>query len=184
MRKALILIDIQNDYFEGGNKELVGSLEASKIAAKLLSHFRANSDLIIHIQHINIREGSTFFLPETNGVQIHSSVEPRGDEKIINKHFPNSFRDTELLDFLKNSGVQELVFCGMMTHMCVDTTVRAAFDLKYSNILIADACATLDMTFNNRTVKAFDVQTSYMAALNGLFATVISADEYLKSVES
>ena len=69
----------------------------------------------------------------------------------------------------------------MMTHMCVDTTVRAAFDLGYTNTLIADCCATLDLTCNSETVTAKEVQNAFLAALNGTFCTLLATKEFIKS---
>ena len=90
---------------------------------------------------------------------------------------PNSFRDTPLLEHLRAAGVSELVIAGMMTHMCIDTTVRAAADLQFRCSLAHDACATRALSFEGARVSAQDVQTAYLAALNGLFAKVVPAHE-------
>src|SRR5262245_11598946 len=126
--KALLIVDIQNDYFPGGKMELVGSEPASLRAAELIASFRDRRMPVIHMQHVSLRPGATFFLPDTEGVKIHTHVAPADQELVIQKHFPNSFRDTKLLDHLRQTGVQELVIAGMMTHMCIDATTRAAAD--------------------------------------------------------
>jgi nicotinamidase-related amidase len=177
MSQALLLIDIQNDYFPGGVMELAGSTEAGAKAAQLLHAFRQKVLPIIHMQHISTRPGATFFLPNTNGVQIHQSVAPKQDETMFQKNYPNSFRETPLLDHLRQDGITRLVIAGMMTHMCVDTTVRAACDLGFQCILAHDACATRSLTFSGITVSAEQVQAAYMASLNGSFATIQSAQE-------
>lgn len=182
MTKALLLIDIQNDYFPGGAMELTGSPEACAQAAKLLKAFREKSLPVIHIQHFSKRAGATFFIPETRGVEINSGVAPIAGEAVIEKNYPNSFRDTALLDHLRALDVSQLVIAGMMTHMCVDTTTRAAADLGFQCSLAHDACATRELSFGGKTVPAEQVQVSYMAALNGLFATVQSADEICSSL--
>ena len=69
--------------------------------------------------------------------------------------------------------------CGMMTHMCVDTTVRAAKDLGYLVTLISDACATKDLEWNGLKLSASFINDVYMASLNGRFATVMSSTDYL-----
>ena len=175
--QGLLLIDIQNDYFPGGKMELAGSEGAGKNAGKLLSAFRARRSPIWHVQHISNRPGATFFLPDTDGVNIHSSVMPLAGEAIIIKHYPNSFRETALLEQLREKGITSLVVAGMMTHMCVDTTVRAASDLGFQCLLAHDACATRDLSFDGSSVPAHHVQTAYMAALNGLFARISSTEE-------
>ena len=101
MNKALLLIDIQNDYFPGGKMELEGSLKASEQAKKVLTHFREKNWPLIHIQHLSVRPGATFFIPGTEGVEIHQYVRPLPGELVIQKTFPNGFRDTPLSEHLK-----------------------------------------------------------------------------------
>ncbi|WP_246559495.1 cysteine hydrolase family protein [Citrifermentans pelophilum] len=142
MKTALVIIDIQNDYFPNGNMELEGSIQAASATARVLAQFRKEKWPIYHVQHSSIRPGSTFFLPGTVGAEIHNYVKPLPDEPVIIKHYPNSFRETDLLERLKAAGIGTLLVCGMMSHMCVDATVRTAFDLGFSIILAHDACAT------------------------------------------
>ncbi len=80
MKTGLILVDIQNDYFSGGRMELVGMQEAGSRAGELLSIFRQKSWPTFHIQHISVQQGATFFLPETEGVVLHESIEPQSDQ--------------------------------------------------------------------------------------------------------
>jgi nicotinamidase-related amidase len=177
MSKALVLIDLQNDYFPGGRMELVGSDAAVGHAAELLGAFRRQSLPVFHVRHISKRAGATFFLPDTEGAEIHRAVRPAADEPVIIKHFPSSFRETDLQKTLRDAGVSHIVFAGMMTHMCVDTTVRAAADLGFQCSLAHDACATKNLQFGASQVAADSVQVAYLAALNGSFATVRSAAE-------
>jgi len=177
MNQALLLIDIQNDYFPGGAMELVGSPLAGVQAGKLLQAFRQRSLPIIHIQHISTRQGATFFLPNTAGVEIHESVAPKTGEAVFQKNFPNSFRETPLLEHLQKLEVTQLVIAGMMTQMCIDTTTRAAADLGFKCLLAHDACATKTLSFGGSTVSAENVQTAFLAALNGLFAQVLTVEE-------
>ncbi len=183
MNPTLLLIDIQNDYFEGGKMELVKMDEAAENAQKLLSYFRKKNLSIVFIQHLATKPNASFFIPDTSGAEIHDTVRPYENETVIVKNFPNSFRKTDLHQYLQSINSTILVICGAMSHMCVDTTTRAATDLGYSCTLISDACATRDLTFNDQTVKARDVQIAYMAALNGTFAQVISTDQFLKSTQ-
>lgn len=131
MKPALLLVDIQQDYFPNGRMEVVGAAEASQAAKRLLHHFREKKLPIVHILHIAARPNATFLLPNTEGINFHENVKPLPGEIVIKKHFPNSFRDTDLQEYLRSKDIQELVLCGMMSHMCIDTTTRAAFDLGY-----------------------------------------------------
>lgn len=177
MNQALLLIDIQNDYFPGGAMELVGSELAGRRAAALLARFRQKGLPVVHVQHFSTRPGATFFLPDTRGVQIHEGVAPVDGETVVRKHYPNSFRETTLLDHLRRLEVGQLVIAGMMTHMCVDSTTRAAADLGFQCLLAHDACATRALAFAGTTIPAEQVHTAFLAALNGLFARVLSVDE-------
>lgn len=184
MKTALLLIDIQNDYFENGAMELHGSLDASENARLLLETFRVYNFPVVHIQHIAARPDATFFLPSTYGAEIHENVRPLADEKVVVKHYPNSFRETDLLQFLADNEVRKLVICGMMTHMCVDSTVRAARDYGLEVVLVGDACATKDATLGDHLVCAHDVHVSFLAALNYFYASVTSTQEFLFSFSS
>lgn len=180
MKTALIIIDIQNDYFEKGTMTLVDSEKASENARLVLDRFRAVKLPIIHIQHIATSSSATFFLPNTVGAEIHQNVKPLEHEKVIVKHYPNSFRETELLDYLKTNNITDLVICGMMTHMCIDATTRAAKDFGFNCILLGDACATKKLELNGQSVKAEEVQISFLAALNGSYARVKQTKQYLE----
>ncbi len=184
MKQALLIVDIQNDYFPGGAMELVGSTEAGIQAGKLLQLFRQQSLPIIHIQHVATRPGAPFFLPDTPGVAIHASVAPRAGETVLQKHFPNSFRETSLLEHLRQQEITQVVIAGMMTQMCIDTTTRAAADLGFQCVLAHDACATKSLTFGGVTVPAEHVQAAYLAALDGLFAKVLSVDAVCATLQS
>ena len=182
MSAALVIIDIQNDYFPGGAMELVGSPEAAEQAGRLLAAFRQRSLPVIHVQHISVRPGATFFLPGTPGVQIHDAVAPVVGETIFQKNFPNAFRQTPLLEHLRAGGITNLVIAGMMTHMCVDTSTRAAADLGFTCSLAQDACATRALAFNGVKVPAESVHAAYLAALNGAFAKVAPAKDLIAAI--
>lgn len=177
MTTALLIVDIQNDYFPGGAMEVVGAEAAAAQASRLLAAFRQQARPVVHIQHVSARPGATFFLPDTPGVQIHEAVRPAAGETVFRKHFPNSFRETPLLEHLRANAISELVIAGMMTHMCIDTTTRAAADLGFKCMLAKDACATRALSFDGVAVPAESVQAAYLAALNGLFAKVVPAGE-------
>ncbi len=183
MNTGLILIDIQNDYFAGGRMKLVGMEEAGEKAGELLGIFRQKGWPTFHIQHISTQEGATFFLPDTEGAQIHKCIQPQDSELIIQKHYPNSFRETSLLQELERHDIKKLVLCGAMSHMCVDATTRAAFDHCFDCTVVQDACATRDLDFNENKIAAKDVHGAFMAALGMAYAQVVSLDEYKKLVE-
>ena len=179
---ALILIDIQNDYFPNGAMTLDGATEAGAQAGRLLARCRKLGKPVIHIQHVSIRPGATFFLPDTPGMEIHASVTPQAGEPVLRKHFPNAFRDTALEEELRRINAKHLLVVGMMTHMCIDTSVRAGRDLGYEITLAHDACATKAQKFGETEVPAAQVQAAFMAALNGSFAYVRSTETVLEAL--
>jgi nicotinamidase-related amidase len=179
MTEGLLLIDIQNDYFEKGTMTLVNSDKACANAKRLLERFRSQMLPVIFIQHIAANPAATFFLPDTAGAEIHPSIQPIDGEKVIVKHFPNSFRGTELMDYLQTNNITDLVICGMMTHMCVDATTRAAKDLGFNITVIGDACATRNLEIKGEIVSAKDVHNSFLAALNYFYSTVKTTLQYL-----
>lgn len=182
MKTALLIIDIQNDYFPNGNMELEGSIQAASAAARLLAQFRKEHWPVYHVQHISTRPGNTFLLPDTRGSEIHNYVKPLPGETVIIKHYPNSFKETELHERLTAEGIGTLLVCGMMSHMCVDATVRAAFDLGLNIILAHDACATKELSFNGVTVPAKYAHASFMSALGSVYARAMAVDDILKNI--
>jgi nicotinamidase-related amidase len=165
--KALLIIDIQDFYFPGGKSALVAPEKAAENAALLLSDFRRKNLTVIHVRHNS----------EAGG-KINDIVKPLPKEKIISKDAVNCFVGTDLLDFLRNNKTDTLVICGMQTHMCVEAATRAASDFGFKCILIHDACATKDLKFGDKLIKAEDVHYSTLSTLKN-YATVISTDEYL-----
>jgi nicotinamidase-related amidase len=177
-KEALVLVDIQNDYFPGGSFELVGMEAAAQQAEVMLQGFRDRQAPIFHVRHLSNHPGATFFLPGTDGSKTHALVAPKPDETVITKHFPSSFRETALLEKLQAAGVETVVICGAMSHMCIDATVRSAFDLGLNCVVIADACATRDLEYDGKVVAAAEVQCAFMSALTMFYAQVISTTEY------
>jgi nicotinamidase-related amidase len=177
MNTVLILIDIQNIYFTEGKYKLRGPENAAQNAAKLLRYFRDKMLPVIHIKHLFDGAG---YLEELEYLRaFHSLVTPETDEIIIEKQYPSAFLGTELDKRLKSLGIQRLVIAGMMTHMCIDTTIRASQDYGYEVIVIDDACATKDLSYHKDIIPAEIVHNTYMASINGVFAKVIDTDEFL-----
>ena len=179
MKNALLVIDIQYDYFAGGKMPLVGADKAAENAKLIIDQFRLRHAPVVHIQHISTRPSATFFLPDSHGIEIHETVKPAANEKVFIKHYPNSFRETGLLAHLKSENISDLTICGMMTQHCVDSTTRAVKDFGFNCIVIGDACATRDLELHGSTINAAQVQLSFLAALNFFFATVKTAQQWL-----
>ncbi len=172
MKEALLIIDVQNDYFPGGACELYRANDAEERIVSLIKESREIQRPIIYMQHIN-PAGAAFFIEGTSGCDISERIKPEPGDKIIVKHYPNSFLKTELNAYLQEQHIEKLIVCGMMTHMCVDTTVRAAMDYGYKIDLAADACATRNLELQGEIIPAETIQKVFIAALARGFANII-----------
>lgn len=180
MSKCLLIVDLQNDYFPGGKMELAGIEDAVENAWILLAEFRNKKMPVIFMQHVSMAPTASFFLPGTDGVKINNRVAPRQGESVVAKNYPNSFRDTPLLEILNNLHIDHLVICGAMSHMCIDATTRAAFDLGFQCIVAEDACATKDLVFKGKLIPASEVHASFMAALAFPYAKVVMTKDIIQ----
>lgn len=178
MNTALLLIDIQNDYFPGGKRELVNPLDAAQRAYMLLQCFREHGGYHVHIQHVSLKPDATSFIPGDRGTDIHDSVAHFEGEPLVQKHYPNSFRGTNLLELLKSWSIERVVIAGMMTHMCVEATARAAVDLGFQLIVAEDACATLDLKYGETLIPAEHVHKAFLAALKS-YGQVMTSEQIL-----
>ncbi len=181
MNTALLLVEIQNDYFPEGRMPLEKSTEASQKAQEILQVFRAKHLPIFHLQHVSTQPDAIHFLPCTKGVEFNANVQPLKTETIIKKHYPNSFKDTGLLNHLIKNQINHLVIAGMMTHMSIDATVRAAYDLGFTCTVLHDACATKNLDFNSLVIPAQNVHHSFIAALQPLYASTLSVKDFLQN---
>jgi len=181
-KTALIIVDLQNDYFQGGKWELEGTESAAANAAKLLDRFRAKGFPVVHVRHEFPTTDAPFFVPGSEGAQVYATLKEEEGEPVVIKHQTNSFRDTNLKGILDELGVENVLICGAMSHMCIDAVTRAANDFGYNCSLAHDACATRDLEFKGVTVSAGQVHAAYMAALGFAYANVASTNELLTEV--
>ncbi len=178
--RAIIVVDIQNEYFPTGKLPLEDIETAATNAAKVIEHARSAKDLVVHVRHESADSDIPFFTPDTQGVAIHPLVAPLDSETVLLKHFPNSFRETGLKELLDQQGIEEVVVIGAMSHMCIDATSRAASDFGYKTTIVHDACATRDLEFDGKMVPASQVHAAMMAALAFAYGTVTTTDQYIE----
>lgn len=181
-KRALILIDIQNDYFEGGKWELDAMHIAATNATSVLAAARTAGDKVIHVRHEFESDEAPFFAPGSTGARIHSQVQPLPDESVVLKHQVNAFLGTDLKAQLDAAGIEQVTLVGAMSHMCIDAAARASSDFGYATTVIHDACATRDQEFEGQSIPAAQVHAAYMAALAFAYANVVSTEQYLKDL--
>jgi nicotinamidase-related amidase len=177
MGRGLLVIDIQRDYFPGGAHPLVEPERAAQSARVVLEAYRAAGKPVIHVQHVWDEPEATFMRPGTPGVEIHPLVAPADGEPVVQKTEPNSFVGTGLEDVLRSRDIDDLVVVGMMTSMCVDSTVRAGVDLGFVVTLVHDACAAPDLEFAGTRIPGSTVHAAFVAALADGYAEVVSAEQ-------
>ncbi len=179
MSRALVIVDVQKDYFPGGRMELVGAEAAADHAHELLAAFRETGEPVFHVQHVFDSDDAPFFTPGSEGTEIHPDVSPEAGEPLIVKHHPNAFLDTALADHLHMADVEDVVICGMMTSMCVDASARAAADLGFRTSIAADACAAPDLKSGDDVIPGATVHRTFLAALGSMIADVRTTDEII-----
>lgn len=178
-KRAIVVVDLQNDYFPGGKYELVGINKAAENAARVIESARKKGDRVIHVQHIFPSQDAPFFTPDSEGITINPVVAPREGETVVVKNYPNSFLKTELKEILDADGIEDIVVVGAMSHMCIDATTRAASDFGYKTTVVQDACATRDLEHEGVTVPAASVHAAMMSALGFAYATITDTDAYV-----
>lgn len=178
-KQAIVVVDIQNEYFPQGKLPLVGINEAAGNAALVIESARQKGHTIIHVRHEMLSADAPIFTPDTDGVKINETVKPVDNETVIVKHYPNSFRETPLKEMLDEEGIQDATIIGAMSHMCIDATVRAAVDFGYNVTTVQDACATMDLAFNDTQVPAAQVHATIMAAIEFMYGEVVDTKTWL-----
>lgn len=178
-KRAIIVVDLQNEYLSSGKLPLVGIENAVSNAARIIDSARTRGDLLIHVRHESPTADAPFFAASSENVEIIAAVSPLDGEKVIVKQYPNAFRNTGLKAMLDDNGVEEVVVVGAMSHMCIDATSRAAADFGYAVTVVHNACATRDVEFGGKTVQAADVHAAYMSALGWGYGQVVSVEELL-----
>ncbi len=169
---ALILVDCQNTYREGP-MQLEGAEPALDQCARLLARARKLGIPVFHIQH-DAGVGSPYDVTGHSG-RIADPVQPVDGEPVVVKNYPNSFLNTDLHDRLKAVQARNLVIVGFMTHMCISSTARAAFDLGYANnTVVGGATASRSLPLGEgKGLPAGQVHAGNLAAIADLFAIVV-----------
>ncbi len=183
---ALLIVDLQNDYFPSFKEAKYPLENTEKIAlnaSKLLDTFRQKKMKIIHIKHESLKKDAKFFVRNTKGANIYKTLLPLKDEEVIIKHKINSFLDTNLKGVLDDSNIANVIIIGAMSHMCIDALVRAASDLEYQCFVAHDACTTRDLEFNSIKIKASFVHAAFMSSLEFAYAKVSTTSSLIKLIK-
>jgi nicotinamidase-related amidase len=174
---ALVVIDIQREYFEGGKLYLPDGQPALMRAKKLVAFADAQRIPVFHVQHVG-PAGGPLFARDGAGVEFHHEIMPAPHHRVVQKTSPSSFVGTDLDELLKARGIQTLLICGLMTHMCVSTTARDARPRGYRAIVAGDACATRDIDgWDGGVVAHAALHRAALTAVSDSFAEVMSTEQ-------
>lgn len=176
---ALVLIDYQNEYVDGAMPLGDAGAKAIENARRLLDKARQQDLPIFHITHHGAENGNVFD-PLSSNVEIVEQLQPHDGETVIAKKHPNAFYDTQLQSLISAAQKKQIIFAGFMSHMCVSSTARAAFDLGFDSFVCHDACATRDLpSAKKETISAEVMHDTAMAALQDRFSALVATEELI-----
>jgi nicotinamidase-related amidase len=182
MDTALLVIDVQNEYFTGRlpvtypHGSLVTILKAMDAA-------HAAHIPVIVIQHANRATGAATFSPGTNGWELHPDVKKRPHDLLVEKTLPGSFTGTNLAAWLKEHGISTLVIAGYMTQMCCDTTARQAFHRGYTVKFLSDATGTLSIANAAGSISDADLHRAILVTQQMRFSQVMTTAEWIQELD-
>ena len=177
MDRALLVIDVQNEYFTGALPitHPAGHLET------ILRVMDASAGRVptVVIQHYFPQPDKPFFQRGSDGWQLHPEVAKRPRDLHVEKTLPGSFTGTPLEDWLRERGIKTVAIAGYMTHMCCDTTARQAVHRGFAVEFLRDATGTLPLSNTAGQVTAEELHRSILCAQQMLLSDVVTADDWL-----
>lgn len=180
--EALIIVDVQNDYFPDGNLPTCSPIETAQACAQLIKKFRQEGKEVIFVKHIikdSQEKDYPFLIKNTHGSEIHDIVKPLPTEKIVVKQEVSSFVGTDLKQHLLSKGVKKLVVVGMMIHNCVNATVYSGVAEGFPCIVVDEAVNTMDQPYDGEIVKAQDIKKAFLAGIQFGFCPVYKLNDVL-----
>lgn len=183
-KTALVVIDVQNEYFDGKVPIPDGDVALDKIREAIDAGEQAGAQ-VVYVQHEVLQRERGIFLRGTHGFELHPRLRPRSQDRVIVKHYPGSFAHTELDDMLRSNGIENLVISGYMTHMCCDTTAREGFQRNFRVLFLDDATATRDIEHPELgTVAHADLHRSTLLTQASMFAEVLPTQALVQRLQS
>lgn len=172
MKQALLLIDLQNDYFPGGLFPLWNTDETLKSVKSAVSLAQSHDVEVIHIQHIADPAAgiAPFFNKGTEGAEIHPEILEAAPDAVVEKAYADGFHETELERVLSGCGVEELLVCGMMTQNCVTHTVISKAAEKYEVSILSDCCTTVSEPIHLIALHAVSTRARLVSAAEAIGA--------------
>lgn len=178
MKKALLVIDVQNEYFTGKLKVTYPSNSLDNIL-NVMDYAKENNMIIIIVQHTAF-SGETF-VKDSNEWEIHPEILKKSYDYHIEKIKPSSFHKTNLEEILEKENIEGVVISGYMTQMCCDTTAREAFHKGYEVEFLSDATGTIDVSNKIGTISSKDLHNATLITQSLRFSNVLSSKELMNN---
>ena len=184
MKRALLVIDVQNDYFPGGALPVTHPPDSLYWITEAMDGAAMAGVPIVIIQHGNDNPEAKSFLKGSRGWRLKGEVEVRKRAVVIEKTLPGSFTGTILDAWLKENGVDTLVIVGYMSQMCCDTTARQAVHLGYGVEFLSDATGTLDFSNAAGKVSAEELHRATLVTQQSRFSKVLTTEAWIGSLNT
>ncbi len=181
MKRALLIIDVQKEYFSGKLPVTYPENSFENII-KVMDIANENEIHVILIQHTNPGEDAVTFKKGTDEHEISEEILKRNYDKIIEKNLPGSFTGTELESWLKENNIDTVVISGYMTQMCCDTTARQAMHLGFKVEFLRDATGTLDISNSAGEINAEELHKAILVTQAMRFSTVMTTEEWIENI--
>ncbi|HEU5380117.1 MAG TPA: cysteine hydrolase family protein [Ktedonobacteraceae bacterium] len=179
MKRALLVIDVQNEYFSGAMPVTYPADSLEHITQAMDAASEINMPIVV-IQHAQAREEGKTFCKGSQTWELHPEIAKRTYDVLIEKNLPGSFTGTHLETWLREHDIDSVVISGYMTQMCCDTTARQAAHLGFNVEFLSDATGTL--AFNNSAgeVSAQDLHQHILVVQQSGFSRVMSTAEWIE----
>ncbi len=183
MSRALVVIDVQNEYFQG-RLPIYNTETSLPNILKAMDHARARGIPIAVIQHTNLLKDAVTFRKGSPEWELHPEVAKRPHDVLIEKNMPGSFTGTELENWLRNKGVDTVVIAGYMAHLCCDTTSRQAVHLGFSVEFLADATGTIPLKTDWGELSAEELHRNVLIIQAARFSKVLRTADWVEQAVS
>lgn len=178
MKEALLVIDVQNEYFTG-KLPVTYPVESLENILRAMDWAHDGRVPVAVIQHTNMAPEAVTFRKGTPGWELHDEIKRRHADLIIEKTLPGSFTGTKLHEWLSEHAISSVTIAGYMTHMCCDTTAREAFHRNYAVTFLSDATGTLLVSNRAGTISAADLHLAVLVTQQQRFARVLTTSEWI-----
>jgi nicotinamidase-related amidase len=183
-RRALVVIDVQNEYVSGNFKIEYPDVQASLVQiGRAMDAATARKIPVVMVQHV-LPPDAPIFAKDSFGVALHPVVGERHYDKLITKDLPSTFAGTDFGAWLKENNIDTVAIVGYMTHNCNDSTIRQAMHDGYHVEFLHDAAGSLPYRNRMGMATAAEIHRVECIVLESSFAALVSTDEWIANLDS